>query len=111
MADSSTTLRGSHDDGMKQLNEYCEMSCLKVPTNSQLAERWFKDSNKCTYTGKDEKLSNILEIVRSRTIMCFNDEAYEEHKDCTKKSTNNFTRGKLGERTDEQTRNREVPYK
>ena len=43
--------------------------------------------------------------------MRFNDEAYEERKDCTIKVTNNFTRGKIGERTDKRIGNIEFPYK
>ena len=110
MADGSATLRGIYDDRMKQFNEYHETKWLKVPTNSQLAERWVKDSNECTYTGKDEK-SNSLEIVRSRIVLYFNVEAYEEHKDNTRKVTNNFTRRKLEERTNKRTGNIEGPYK
>ena len=49
--------------------------------------------------------------MRSRTILCFNNKAYEDHNDCTRKEANNFARRKLGERTDKRTGNIEGPYK
>ena len=95
MAGGSYTLRNSNEDGMQQFNEYCKKMWLKVSTNSQLAEQWVIDSNKCTYTSKDKKLSNILAIERSWTVMFFNGKAYKEHKDCIRKVTKNFNAGKL----------------
>ena len=65
---------------MLPLRKYVQDNWLKIATNSQLAERWVKDSNECTATCKDEKMSNIYAIIRSRTVMSFNNAATEEHK-------------------------------
>ena len=70
--------------------------------NNQLAERWVKDSNECTYTGKDEKMSNLLAIVQSCTIFAFNDDAYDVHIDRRQKEKK-ITSGKIGERIHLQT--------
>ena len=76
---------------------------FKISTNSQLAERWVKDSNECTATIKDENMSKIYAIIRSRTVMCFNDDARDAHIYRTRKATKLYTRGKIGERIDKQT--------
>ena len=88
---------------MEPFRIYVRKSWLKIATNSQLAERWVKDSNECTYTSKDERMSNIYAIIRSRTVMCFNDIANTDHKDRIRKGTKYMTKGKLGTRTDKRT--------
>ena len=90
-----------HD--MQPFRTYVAESWLKVATNSQLAERWVKDSNECTATSKDENMSNIYAIIRSRTVMEFNDDTNREHKYRIRKATKKFTQGKLGERIDRRT--------
>ena len=88
---------------MLPLRKYVQEKWLKIATNSQLVERWVKDSNECTATSKDEKMANIYAIIRSCTVMYFNDDCRREHKDRIRKATKFFTRGKLGERTDKRT--------
>ena len=36
---------------------------------------WVKDSNTCTYLSKDEKMANIYAIVRSVTVMQYQEDA------------------------------------
>ena len=96
---------------MSNFREYMINKCMKTATNSQLAERWVKDSNELTYTGKDEKFSNIMAIVRSRTVMKYNDEAYEQHRARIRKSSLYYTEGALGERIDKRTGLMESGYK
>ena len=88
---------------MLPLRKYVQEKWLKIATNSQLAERWVKDSNECTATSKDEKMANIYAIIRSRTVMYFNDDCRREYIDHIRKATKFFTQGKLGERTDKRT--------
>ena len=53
-------------------------------------------------------MSNIYAIIQSRTVMCFNDIANTDHKDQIRKGTKYMTKGKLGTRTDKQTRTLEI---
>ena len=66
---------------------YVSNNWFKIATHIQLAERWVKDSNECTATRKDENMSNIYAIIRSCTIMCFNDDTRDAHIDRTYKAT------------------------
>ena len=85
---------------LEPFRHYVSMNWFEIATNTQLAERWVKDSNKCTATSKDEKISNIYAIIRSRTIMCFNDDARDAYINRICKATKFYTRGKLGHRID-----------
>ena len=96
---------------MFPFQKFVEDNWIKIATNSQLAERWVKDSNKCTATSKDKKMANIYTIIRSRTEMSFNDDSSREHKDCMRKASKFFTQGKLGERIDKRTGALEVVNK
>ena len=88
---------------MFPFQKFVEDNWIKVATNSQLAERWVKDINKCTATSKEKKMANIYAIIRSRTVMSFNDDSSREHKDRMRKASKFFTQGKLGERIDKRT--------
>ena len=96
---------------MFPFQKFVEDNWIKIATNSQLAERWVKDSNECTATSKDEKMANIYAIIRSRTVISFNDDSTREHKDCMRKASKFFTQGKLGERIDKRTGALEVMNK
>ena len=88
---------------MELFRHYMSNNWFKMTTNSQLTERWVEDSNECTATSKDENISNIHAIIRSRTVMYFNDDIRDDHVDRTRKAIKFNTRGKLGERIDKQT--------
>ena len=103
MAAGTGRLWDSNCHNILPLRKYVEDNWLKIATNSQLAERWVKDSNECTATSKDEKMSNIYAIIRSHTVMSFNSEASLEYKDRVRKATKHFTQGRLGERIDKRT--------
>ena len=74
-----------------------------VASNTQLAERWVKDANTVTYLNRDEKFSNILAIIRSRTVLAFHDIAVDDNKHRTRKASHQFTRGCIGERLSKET--------
>ena len=67
---------------------------LSFGSNNQLTERWIKDSNECTYLKKDEKMSNIYAMVRSFTVLQFQEDANEELADRTRKGNLYFNSGK-----------------
>ena len=98
MANGTATLWDSPGEQMENMRQFVRETWLKVATNSQLAERWVKDSNECTFTSKHEKMANIYAIIRSRTVMYFNESANDEHKDRSRRATKYLTKGKVGER-------------
>ena len=79
------------------MRQFVRETWLKVSTNSQLAERWVKDSNECTFTSKHEKVANIYAIIRFRTIIYFNKSANDEHNNRARRATKYLTKGKVGE--------------
>ena len=93
---------------MRSFQKYVEDNWLKIATNSQLVEQWVKDSNECTVTGKDEKVSNIYAIIRPRTVMTFSDDTSREHKDRIRKASKLISRGRLGERIEKRTGTLEI---
>ena len=98
IAAGNATLWDTQSEEMENMRKFVQNSWLKIATNSQLAERWVKDSNECTFTNKHEKMSNIYAIIRSRTVMYFNESANNEHKDRIRRETKYLTKGKKGER-------------
>ena len=85
------------------LRAYMSGKFLSFGSNNQLTERWVKDSNECTYLKKDEKMSNIYAMVRSFTVLQFQEDANEELADRTRKGNLYFNSGKKGERMDRRT--------
>ena len=90
-AAGNATLWDTQSEEMER--QFVQNSWLRIATNSQLAERWVKDSNECTFTNKHEKMSNIYAIIRSRTVMYFNESANNEHKDRIRRETKYLTKG------------------
>ena len=82
---------------------YVKQNWLMIAANSQLAERWVKDSNECTYTNKDEKMANILALIRSSTVFTFRDIADNNHSSRDRQSTKHYSSGKKGSRIDKRT--------
>ena len=64
MADGTGRLRDINRQDMEVFRNYVRASWFKIAINSQLSERWVKDSNECTATSKDDKMSNIYEIIK-----------------------------------------------
>lgn len=50
----------SNEMSMQNFRSFIKQNWLIIAANSQLTERWVKDSNESTYTNKDEKMANIL---------------------------------------------------
>ena len=86
-----------------KFEEYIEDNWFKIAANSQLAKQWVKDSNECTYTNKDEKMSNIFALLCSHTVFQFGEAANQKIIDRERKASKNFTKGKKGERIDKRT--------
>ena len=80
MAAGTGDLRDIAQHDMEPFLIFVRESWLKITTNSQLAELWVNDSNKCIFMSKDEKISNIYAIVMSRTVMCLIDNTSTDHK-------------------------------
>ena len=54
------TLREQQSDNMRKFFTYCKNNFFIVVSNTQLVERWVKDSNECTLSGKDEHFSSLI---------------------------------------------------
>ena len=80
MAAGTGRLWASSCVSMFPFQKFVEDNWIKIATNSRLAQHWVKDSNECTATSKDKKMANIYAIIRSRTIMSFNDDSSREPK-------------------------------
>ena len=85
------------------LREYVISNFVSFGSNNQLTERWVKDSNECTYLKKDEKMANIYAMVRSYTVLQFQEDANEALSDRKRKGNIYFNSGKKGERLDKRT--------
>ena len=74
----SSLLNGARlwDDGgsevMQKFGIYIKQNWLIVVTNTQLVERWVKDSNECTHSGKDGHIVSLIAVYRSATVFEYN---------------------------------------
>ena len=103
IANGTFTLWENENDEMEIFRTYIRKKWLIVPSNSQLAERWVKDSNECTYTNKNESLANMYALVRSTTVMVHKDDAQVSYGSRVRKATRNLSAGRIGERMDRRT--------
>ena len=103
IANGTFTLWGNENDEMEIFRTYVRKKWLIVPSNSQLAERWVKDSNECTYTNKNESLVNMYALVRSTTVMVHKDDAQVSYGSRVRKATSNLSAGRIGDRMDKRT--------
>ena len=93
---------------IQKFSIYVMETWLSIVTSSQLAEQWVKDSNECTFTSKEGKIANIYDIIRSRTVIYFNDNASKQNKNRIRKATKYLTKGKLGGNIDKRVGTTEV---
>ena len=82
---------------MSKFRKYIKSNWLPIVTNTQLVERWVKDSNECTYTGKDGHFASMIGVCRSSIVF-----AYKEHAKakCTQRELRGnkcMSSGKIGE--------------
>ena len=83
---------------MLEFKEYVEDKWLCVPSNTQITERWVKDSNECTVTGKSAKYARQVAMCRSATVMVFNEIAAEKEKNLLLKANKYYHAGYRGQR-------------
>ena len=62
MAEGARLWNKDASDNIRKFREYVEEEWLIVPSNTQLVERWVKDSNECTFTNKDKHLASLMAI-------------------------------------------------
>ena len=96
----------SDSENLKSFREYVKEKWLVVCTNTQLVERWVKDANECTYSGKDEYFSSLIGICRAGTVFQYNIELQESDREL--KGNRFYSSGKKGERICKKTGEQEV---
>ena len=74
-----------------------------MSTNTQLVERWVKDSNECTLSGKDEHFSSIIATCRSATIFDYKMDARTEAEGRELKGNQYVEKGMKGQRINRKT--------
>ena len=67
-------------------------------THTQLDERWIKDSNECTYTGKDDHFASMVGISLSSTVFEYNDQVKRESSKRDMEGNTFLHKGKIGEK-------------
>ena len=92
---------------MIEFRKYVKENWLTIPTNTQLVERWVKDSNECTFNTKDEGLVDAVAILRSTTIFRFCRKALRLSNDRLLSANQHCSGGKAGSRTNKTTNNLE----
>ena len=101
----SSLLNGARlwDDGgseaMQKFGVYIKQNWLIVVTNTQLVERWVKDSNECTHSVKDDHIASLIAICRSTTVFEYKYESKQLAKERTLRGNQHYSAGKLGVRT------------
>ena len=88
--------------------QYITKKWFIVSSNTKLVERWVKDSNECTISGKDESSSTIIAICRSSTVFEYKLEARDEAERRVLKGNQYITSGKKGERINRKTNQLEL---
>ena len=77
---------------------------MNVPLNTQIYERWVKDSQKLSLVnGKSEKYYCQLTMCRCTTVMEFKNIAMDRVKSEIMKENKNYTSGIIGERVNKLT--------
>ena len=93
---------------MIHFRQYVTEKWFIVSSNTQLVERWVKDSNECTISGKDECFSSIIAICRSSTVFEYKLEAKEEAERRVLKGNQYITSGRKGDRINRKTNQLEL---
>ena len=90
--------RGS--EAVLKFRKYVESSWFIVITNTQLVERWVKDSNACTHTGKDDHIASLISICRSATVLDYKHMVKQAVKDRILRRNQYLAADKIGTRVD-----------
>ena len=83
---------------MGKFQNYIKRNWLPIVTNTQLVERWVKDSNECTYTGKDDHFASMIGLCRSSTVFDYKEYAKADFNQRALKGNRFTSGGKFGER-------------
>ena len=88
---------------MLAFKEYVKNNWLVVVTNTQLVERWVKDSNECTYSGKDDNFASMIAVCCSSSVFEYKDDAKVEAYQRDLRGNQFFLSGTNGTRIDRRT--------
>jgi len=85
---------------MRKFSNYIKNAWLIVPSNTQLCERWVKDSNECIVTGRSERLTQQVALCCSMTVMDYYSVANLIYEEKDRKGNKFYTSGIVGSRID-----------
>ena len=94
-------------EAMKKLQAYVKKEWLILPSNTQLVETWVKNANECTETGEDQHFLSMLALCQSTHVFDIKYKANREAEVRELKRKKYFTKGKIGNRIDNRTGERE----
>ena len=66
---------------LEAMQRYVRQYYIAFPSNNQLTERWVKDSNECTHSGKDDHIASLIAVCRSATVFEYKYEAKQLAKE------------------------------
>ena len=89
---------GEGSESVQRFRKYIKANWYIVPTNTQLVERWVKDSNECTHSGKEDHVASLIAVYRSVTVFEYKYEAKEAAKDRVLRGNQFLSSGKIGTR-------------
>jgi len=98
-------------ENMQKFKDYIKKEWLIVVSNTQLVERWVKDSNECTLSGKSDHFASIIAVCRSATVFDYKEDAKIEAEGRELKGNQFKTKGIKGERILKKTGEIELPTK
>ena len=78
---------------IRQFKRYVQENWLTIPTNTQLVERWVKDSNECTFNTKDENLADAVAHLCSTSIFCYRRKFQRLYEDRELSANQHWTAG------------------
>ena len=87
---------------------YVKQKWFIVVTNTQLVERWVKDSNECTHSGKEDHIASLVAMCRSATVFEYKYEAKVAAQTRILKANQHFSAGKIGSRVIKKTGEQET---
>ena len=94
---------GEGSEALKTFRNYVKSNWFIVVTNTQLVERWVKDSNECTHSGKEDHIASLIAMCRSATVFEYKYQAKEAAKTRALRGNRYLSAGMIGSRTDKKT--------
>jgi len=68
-------------EAVLKFRKYVESKFVIVVTDTQLVNRWVKDSHRCTHIGKDDHITSMIAICRSATVLDYKHMVKQAAKD------------------------------